>query len=151
MAKTFKSLSSSESTARPKPVSERDFFDLTDDPHQPIISEVIPLINQNTDVIGNTGANSVTSNVNVADNTGITKEAGNTTNLAADNSLNRSNSSRVGITGNTVLSEIPDGEASSVADKNVRQTFVLSKGQLEQLRDYVHAQRAGGDYNYSQK
>jgi len=33
----------------------------------------------------------------------------------------------------------------------VRQTFVLSRAHLEQLRDYVHARRAQGEYTYSQK
>ena len=36
-------------------------------------------------------------------------------------------------------------------ERDLRQTFVVSSGQLEQLRDYVHARRATGDYEYSQK
>ena len=42
----------------------------------------------------------------------------------------------------TIPATVPDG---------VRQTFVLSRGHLEQLRDYVHARRTQGDYTYSQK
>ena len=38
-----------------------------------------------------------------------------------------------------------------MGSEGVRQTFVLSRGHLEQLRDYVHARRAQGDYTYSQK
>ncbi|GAA3985007.1 hypothetical protein [Hymenobacter antarcticus] len=41
-------------------------------------------------------------------------------------------------------------EAGDAAD-GVRQTFVLSRGHLERLRDYVHARRSQGDYTYSQK
>jgi protease II len=33
----------------------------------------------------------------------------------------------------------------------VRQTFVVRRHLLEQVRDYVHARRAKGDYSYSQK
>lgn len=33
----------------------------------------------------------------------------------------------------------------------VRQTFVLGRDYLEQLRDYVHARRSQGDYAYSQR
>lgn len=40
---------------------------------------------------------------------------------------------------------------ASAAPDGVRQTFVLSRGHLEQLRDYVHARRVQGDYTYSQK
>lgn len=54
---------------------------------------------------------------------------------------------------------IPDsdrlGSSSDVTaapePESVCQTFVLSCGHLEQLRDYVHARRAQGDYTYSQK
>lgn len=41
-------------------------------------------------------------------------------------------------------------EAGDAAE-GVRQTFVLSRGHLEQLRDYVHARRSQGEYTYSQK
>ena len=41
-------------------------------------------------------------------------------------------------------------EAGDAAE-GVRQTFVLSRGHLERLRDYVHARRSQGDYTYSQK
>lgn len=40
---------------------------------------------------------------------------------------------------------------SEASGGDVRQTFVLSRGHLEQLRDYVHVQRAMGNYSYSQK
>ncbi|GAB3306741.1 hypothetical protein ACFQT0_26405 [Hymenobacter humi] len=44
------------------------------------------------------------------------------------------------------------GPASPAAPADgVRQTFVVSRGHLEQLRDYVHARRTQGEYTYSQK
>ncbi|MGI4742056.1 MAG: hypothetical protein ACRYG7_43385 [Janthinobacterium lividum] len=39
----------------------------------------------------------------------------------------------------------------SVEERDLRQTFVVSSTQLEQLRNYVHARRAQGNYEYSQK
>jgi hypothetical protein len=75
-----------------------------------------------------------------------TSNTGNTGN--SSNTDNTSNTAKkVGVAPTpapvaTTPSAVPDG---------VRQTFVLSRGHLEQLRDYVHARRAQGDYTYSQK
>ena len=46
---------------------------------------------------------------------------------------------------------IVEPDTARVASAGVRQTFVLSRGHLEQLRDYVHARRVQGEYTYSQK
>ena len=72
------------------------------------------------------------------------------------NTGNTGNNSNISNTSNTTA---PTGAASvpvgavvfPAASDGVRQTFVLSRGHLEQLRDYVHARRAGGEYTYSQK
>ncbi len=118
MAKTFKHLSSAGESVAPKPTSERDFFDLTDDdaPVQKPATKAVEVHN-----ISNT------------DNTSNTSITGNKTRAAKAE-------------GTTALSagtdDAPDG---------VRQTFVLSRGHLEQLRDYVHARRSQGEYTYSQK
>jgi hypothetical protein len=109
MAKTFKTIPTP--AAEPaKPISERDFFDLTDEP-----------LSQQADKQGE-------------NKLGNTKKP-----------VNNSNSSN---TGNII------GEAAipqAVEERDLRQTFVVSSAQLEQLRDYVHARRAQGDYEYSQK
>jgi hypothetical protein len=70
------------------------------------------------------------------------KSAGNTGNIG--------NTSNISNTGNT-SDAIPAPTAAKAAPDGVRQTFVLSRGHLEQLRDFVHARRAQGDYTYSQK
>lgn len=62
--------------------------------------------------------------------------------------------------GNTPLPGLPafpKGElreavpATAAEEEDTRQTFVVGKGSLERLRDYVHARRSAGDYRYSQK
>lgn len=75
----------------------------------------------------------------------------------ARNTGNTGNISNIGNIGNTVKkprtisapAAVP--ATASAAPDGVRQTFVLSRGHLEQLRDYVHARRVEGDYTYSQK
>jgi len=119
MAKTFKNLPRPGEPTAPKPASERDFFDLSDDP-EPVKKPAQQL--ESVRNIGNTGNNS-----NISNTGNIVKKAS-----AAATSAPVA----------TVPSGGPDG---------VRQTFVLSRGHLEQLRDYVHARRAQGDYTYSQK
>ena len=109
MAKTFKNLPRPGEPTAPKPTSERDFFDLSDEP----IAVKKP--SEKLEPTRNTG--------NI-DNTGNAVET-----AGAISAL-------------TAAKAAPDG---------VRQTFVLSRGHLEQLRDFVHARRAQGDYTYSQK
>nr|GEW49967.1 hypothetical protein [Tanacetum cinerariifolium] len=55
---------------------------------------------------------------------------------------------RVGAEDGSALSPVV---AYSVDMGDARQTFVVRQHLLEQLRDYVHARRAKGDYAYSQK
>jgi hypothetical protein len=110
MAKTFKNLPRPGDTAAPKPTSERDFFDLTDNRGSEKKPSEQPQTKSNT---GNTANNA--------------KAASGASTLA------------------------PVATTSDSAQDGVRQTFVLSRGHLEQLRDFVHARRAQGDYNYSQK
>jgi hypothetical protein len=115
MAKTFKTTSAPAATEPAKPISERDFFDLTDEP-------VTQLADKQGKELENTGN---TSNNRRVVNIGNSKNTSNTTIKAAD-------------------SVMPE-------ERDLRQTFVVSSGQLEQLRDYVHARRVTGDYEYSQK
>jgi hypothetical protein len=115
MAKTFKSIPAP--AAEPaKPISERDFFDLTDEP-----------IAQQADKQGE-------------------HEIGNTENI---NNIKKTN--KVVNISNTSNTKIEIASPLVVEDRDQRQTFVVSSAQLEQLRDYVHARRAKGDYEYSQK
>lgn len=122
MTKTFKNLPRPGEVAAPKPTSERDFFDLSDD-REPV--------------------EKLAESLKTASSTGNTDNISNT-----DNSSNTSNiAKKVGVVPMpasvaTTPSATPDG---------VRQTFVLSQGHLEQLRDYVHARRVQGDYAYSQR
>jgi hypothetical protein len=115
MAKTFKT-SAAPATAEPaKPISERDFFDLTDEP-----------VAQQADK--------------------PEKEAGNTDNTSnKKNIINTRNNNNTSNTNSQVVDSVP------LEERDLRQTFVVSSGQLEQLRDYVHARRVTGDYEYSQK
>jgi hypothetical protein len=115
MAKTFKTTPAPAAAEPAKPISERDFFDLTDEP-------VAQPADKQEKKIENTGNTSNKKNL-----------------------LNTSNSKN---TSNTSI-EIADSVVPE--ERDLRQTFVVSSGQLEQLRDYVHARRATGDYEYSQK
>jgi hypothetical protein len=115
MAKTFKTTPAPAAAEPAKPISERDFFDLTDEP-------VAPLADKKAKAVDNTSS---TSNNKKLVNTGNNNNIGNT------------NTEEIG--------------PPTLEERDLRQTFVVSSGQLEQLRDYVHARRANGDYEYSQK
>ena len=115
MAKTFKTTSAPTAAEPAKPISERDFFDLTDEP----VAQSVDKQEKQPENTGNT------NNKKKAVNTGNSKNTSNTNTEVAD-------------------SVMPE-------ERDLRQTFVVSSGQLEQLRDYVHARRATGDYEYSQK
>jgi hypothetical protein len=119
MAKTFKNLPRPGEVAAPKPTSERDFFDLSDD-REPVKKPA-----ESLKTVSNTG------------NTDNIRNIGNTSNTAK----------KAGVASTSA----PVAPTPSAAPDGVRQTFVLSRGHLEQLRDYVHARRAQGDYTYSQK
>lgn len=115
MAKTFKTTPVPAAAAPAKPISERDFFDLTDEP----VAQPVDKPTRKSENTGNT------DNKKHPVNTSNNKNIGNTTAEATD-------------------SLMPE-------ERDLRQTFVVSSGQLEQLRDYVHARRVTGDYEYSQK
>lgn len=120
MAKTFKTLPSPTATPA-KPISERDFFDLTDEP-----------------VAG--PADKPRGNIPHPIEKGKNKEI-------EKSGVNTSNTRKTSRVPNVVLvAEPPQAE-----ERDQRQTFVVSMTQLEQLRDFVHARRAQGDYEYSQK
>ena len=122
MAKTFKNLPRPVEPTAPKPLSERDFFDLTDEP---------------------TPAKKAVGKAEIAHNTRNISNSGNTSNTGNNSNINVSESP--GLESSTGIT------AAASEAEGVRQTFVLSRGHLEQLRDYVHARRAQGDYTYSQK
>ncbi|MBB4603587.1 hypothetical protein HNQ93_004214 [Hymenobacter luteus] len=122
MAKTFKNLPRPGETTDPKPLSERDFFDLTDE---------------------STPVKKAVGKAETAHNTRNISNSSNTSNIG-----NKSNTNELG---SSDPESSPSITAAVVGSEGVRQTFVLSRGHLEQLRDYVHARRAQGDYTYSQK
>lgn len=123
MAKTFKT-PPAPTTATTKPISERDFFDLTDEPVAGPAAK--PHGNPSPTIEKEENKEMEEPGVN----TGNTRKTGNTSELAP-----------VG----------PVAEPPQAEERDQRQTFVVSSTQLEQLRDFVHARRAQGDYEYSQK
>jgi hypothetical protein len=125
MAKTFKTIPTPAAAEPAKPISERDFFDLTD---EPVASPATPAGKQEGIEPDNTSNTS---------NTSIAKKTRKTVNT--------------NITDNTSNTTPPVVELSAAEERDLRQTFVVSSTQLEQLRDYVHARRAQGNYEYSQK
>ena len=164
MAKTFKNLPQPENAATSKRASERDFFDLTDDPQPADIAELVPTVDSIPPATTEAG---VTGNHRHSDYTGNTPHIGNPVPKKRAAGANRSgggsgssNTGVIGNMGNGLHTSLPDnmvvkensGTVVPVASKrDVRQTFVLSQDHLEKLRDHVHARRIGGDYNYSQK
>lgn len=119
MAKTFKNLPHPSEPTAPKPTSERDFFDLSDE-REPVKKSAEPL-----------------ETTTIASNTSNTSNTGNTSNTTK----------KLPVAATPVAAAV----TSSATPDGVRQTFVLSRGHLEQLRDYVYARRVQGDYTYSQK
>ncbi|TDN39627.1 hypothetical protein E4631_23075 [Hymenobacter sp. UV11] len=122
MAKTFKTIPAPAAAEPAKSISERDFFDLTDEPVAVPAGKQVVSEPDNTD------------NTSKTDTVKKTKKPVNTGN---SNNIN-----------NTIS---PTVELPIVEERDLRQTFVVSSTQLEQLRDYVHARRAQGNYEYSQK
>ena len=121
MAKTFKNLPRPVEPTASKPLSERDFFDLTDEP---------------------TPAKKAVGKAETAHNTRNISNSGNIGNTSNSGNITASDSP---------LPEASPGVIATMGSEGVRQTFVLNRGHLEQLRDYVHSRRAQGDYTYSQK
>ncbi|MGY3090951.1 hypothetical protein ACVWYF_004015 [Hymenobacter sp. UYAg731] len=152
MAKTFKNLPSPTSMTSAKRASERDFFDLTDDPQPDTIPEVTPTADpasgntDNTRIQGNIDNHGVTDTIIVRKKTIPAEKR-----ISVDNTGNVGTTSNGDGSGNTASSEIPVAVQQAELSGDARQTFVLSRMHLEQLRDHVHARRAGGDYTYSQK
>jgi hypothetical protein len=125
MAKTFKTILAPAAAEPAKPISERDFFDLTDEPvAQPAAKQ---------------GANEP-SNIESTSTTKKAKPVVNTSNIGNTNNID------------VIRVTAPESiESLAPEERDLRQTFVVSSAQLEQLRDYVHARRAQGNYEYSQK
>ncbi|WBO86783.1 hypothetical protein [Hymenobacter yonginensis] len=59
------------------------------------------------------------------------------------------------VTAATTVAEAAVGTAATgveeASDSDVRQTFVLSRQYLEKLKNFVHTQRMGGQYDFTQK
>lgn len=123
MAKTFKPLPV-PATEPAKPISERDFFDLTD---ETVAEPASKPRGNSSPPLDNRGNKK-------------TEELG----------INTSNTSKTSNTDSSVA-VLPVSESPQAEERDQRQTFVVSSTQLEQLRDFVHARRAQGNYEYSQK
>ena len=152
MAKTFKNLPLSEVVVTSKPASECDFFDLTDNSLTADDAEVVPDVSNS----GNSSLQEITDNLNNISNTNTINnirtqnKLSSTTNGGPNNIRNLGNTDNPNNINTTPLKILANTEGP-LAGRDARQTFVLSRNHLEQLRDYVHARRAGGDYAYSQK
>lgn len=141
----------------PKPLFERDFFDMTDEvtlPAPPLISATTspvdsPIEDAN---IPDLGARTTSQQSSVSS----TPEAGKET-IPSVAQGKPGKKSKVGTPGNTPqpglpLLPVPTTPAGKPArSRNVRQTFVLEDDFRERIRDYVHTRRSQGDYRYSQK
>ena len=164
MAKTFKNLPLPELTTPAKRASERDFFDLSDDsPSTPVVVltpkvDATPVATVEVGITGNQGHSDNIGNTPHTRNPVIKKRAGSGNRSRGGSGLentgiigNNGNIIHPGILNNTNVQENGGAVMPATGGRDVRQTFVLSQGHLEQLRDHVHARRIGGDYNYSQK
>ena len=155
MAKTFKNLPPPGQAATPKPISERDFFDLSDEP--PTAERASESLEKeqaisNPSTISNTSNTEKIDNISNIGNTGKLNNTGHTSNTGNSKHIgNPDNTSDVVLPADLASRQQAVVTAPTSTQEAVRQTFVLSRGHLEQLRDYVHARRAQGDYTYSQK
>jgi hypothetical protein len=165
MAKSFNSVNRG---VPGKQLSELDFLDLIGEPVASVNSLPAPVVEVEsvsaadlTDAskgAGNMPNTGVTGNSLFADNP---DNPGNTSNEKASkrphvagnlgNTLNPSKGSNKGKPGKAVAHVSTIGLAIAADGGDVRQTFVISRNHLEQLRDMVHARRTAGDYAYSQK
>jgi hypothetical protein len=182
MAKSFKKEPATGS-ARPKPTSERDFFDFLEDPTAelsagPAGSEPVaalpgaaePVPNSNTSKQVLTESTPVTQqSVSPPEKPAPAPDAEPSCQLVAKPAASsprrrlvtkqpdRALEEPAGIAASPVTpplaataASIP-GPPAVESNQGVRQTFVVGAQSLEQLRDFVHARRASGDYWYSQR
>jgi hypothetical protein len=152
MTKTFKDLLSS-GNALPKPLFERDFFDMTEQVNLPALPSTPPAtlpvdsLGEDTAILDLDA--STTSHPSLISSN---PKAGNkTTPTVVQGKPGKK--SKAGTAGSTPQPGIPlpPAPTTSAGSRNVRQTFVLEESYLERIRDYVHARRSQGDYQYSQK
>lgn len=152
MAKTFKNLPPPTLMAPAKRASERDFFDLTDDPQPSTVPDETSAADLTDGNAGNTHVQSNTDNHDVTDTIIAKRETTSAEKIISiNNTGNISATSNGSVSGNTASAEISVTTGLVALSRDARQTFVISRNHLERLRDYVHAHRAGGDYTYSQK
>lgn len=163
MAKSFKQLSLSGAILPTRPLSEQDFFDLTEAPEasaSPVLIAAPEMAPEYPD--------SAQTAAGVASEEAAAPGVASPLPLLPDPPTPRENKQLPGrpasntglpkkteITGKPPLPSVdkerrPTGEVP-VSSAGVRQTFVVGASYLEQLRDYVHARRSQGDYQYSQR
>jgi hypothetical protein len=156
MTKTFKDLSSSGS-AIPKPLFERDFFDMTEEVNLPALPvglpATLPVDSAIEDAtIPDLGAGTTSHRSSVSSIPAVREKA-----IPSVVQGKPSKKSKAGAPDNIPQPGIPllpvtiTPAGKSAGNRNVRQTFVLEGDHLERIRDYVHARRSQGDYRYSQK
>jgi hypothetical protein len=141
----------------PKPLFERDFFDMTEERNLSVLPSTppatLPVDSPVEDAtIPDLEADTTSQPSSVRSNPEAGKKA---TPSVVQGKLGKK--SKASTPGNTPQPGIPLPPApttpigKSAGSRNVRQTFVLEESYLERIRDYVHARRSQGDYHYSQK
>jgi hypothetical protein len=172
MPKLFKQLTALNQGVPQKPLSELDFLDLLGEPvvsPNPLPAPAVEVesaadltdagkVTSNTSHTGVTGNSLFADNPDNPGNTSITgnEKASKRPRVASNcgnpgKALNPGKSSNTGKLGKAVAHVPLIGLAIAADGGDVRQTFVISRNHLEQLRDMVHARRTAGDYAYSQK
>jgi hypothetical protein len=169
MAKSFRKLPAAGRGVPAKPLSELDFLDLVGEPVaftrplvEPASESALPVDltreaesasnTPNTGITGNSlptdspDTSGSTSNQNPSKQPQVAGNPGNTS-----KTVNTGKSSKKVKPSNPVTSASLTGPTLTADGGDVRQTFLLSRNHLEQLRDWVHARRTAGDYAYSQK
>jgi len=168
VAKLFKQLPALGLGVPAKPLSELDFLDLLGEPAAsqnsspaPVVESVPAANSGEMRVPGTTGNTRATdssllpdtsdnrSNTNSQTLGGQTQDASNSGNT--DTTVKPGKRGKSDKPGKPVLPAAVVEPLIAADAGDVRQTLILSKNHLEQLRDLVHARRTAGDYAYSQK
>lgn len=162
MAKSFKQLPLSGATLPTRPLSEQDFFDLTEAPEAsgspvPVVAaETAPEYPNSAQalerVVGEEAASDVASPLSPLPDPPTPRVR---KRLPSRPTSNTGLPGKTEMTGKPLLTPVgkerrPAGEVP-VSSVGVRQTFVVGATYLEQVRDYVHARRSRGEYQYSQR
>ena len=166
MAKSFKQLPLSGASLPTRPLSEQDFFDLTEEPEKPEVpASPLPVVAAETALeypdSAQTAEGAAVEGAAAPDVASPLPPQPDLPTPRVSKRLPGRPASNTGLPGKTEMPGKPlltpvgkerrPAEEIPVSSAGVRQTFVVGATYLEQLRDYVHARRSQGDYQYSQR